>query len=154
MTTMEIISNIALITINATLFHQLVAFLIFLFIINRIMFRPLRSVMAERDDIIEKIKLDTTDAGETIDRLNKDLKEREAEVRKEAFKVQHELEEKGKQESAEIMKSTLQEIEVLKDKNEATVNAQIMEAKKDLQKESEALALNIMEKLLDRRLAS
>jgi F-type H+-transporting ATPase subunit b len=154
MTTMEIISNIALITINATLFHQLVAFLIFLFIINRIMFRPLRSVMAERDDIIEKIKLDTTNAGETIDRLNKDLKEREAEVRKEAFKVQHELEEKGKQESAEIMKSTLQEIEVLKDKNEATVNAQIMEAKKDLQKESEALALNIMEKLLDRRLVS
>jgi F-type H+-transporting ATPase subunit b len=151
---MEIISNIALITINATLFHQLVAFLIFLFIINRIMFRPLRSVMAERDKIIEKIKLDTTNAGETIDHLNNELKERESEVRKEALKVQHELEEKGKQESAEIMKSTLQEIEVLRDKNEATINAQIMEAKKDLQKESEVLALNIMEKLLDRRLVS
>jgi F-type H+-transporting ATPase subunit b len=151
---MEIISNIALITINATLFHQLVAFLIFLFIINRIMFRPLRSVMAEREGMIEKIKLDTMDAGETIERLKNELKERESEVRIEALKVQHELEEKGKQESAEILKSTLQEIELLKDKNEATINAQIMEAKKDLQKESEALALNIMEKLLDRRLAS
>ena len=151
---MEIISNIALITINATLFHQLVAFLIFLFIINRIMFRPLRSVMAERDDVIEKIKLDTTNAGETIERLRNELNERESEVRKEALKVQHELEEKGKQESAEILKSTLQEIELLKDKNEATINAQIMEAKKDLQEESYALALNIMEKLLDRRLVS
>ena len=151
---MEIISNIALITINATLFHQLVAFLIFLFIINRIMFRPLRSVMAERENMIEKIKLDTMDAGETIERLKNELKERESKVRKEALKVQHELEEKGKQESAEILKSTLQEIELLKDKNEATINAQIMEAKKDLQKESEALALNIMEKLLDRRLVS
>ena len=151
---MEIISNIALITINATLFHQLVAFLIFLFIINRIMFRPLRSVMAERDDMIEKIKLDTTNAGETIERLNNELKERESKVRKEALKIQIELEEKGKQESDEILKSTLQEIELLKDKNEATVNAQIMKAKKDLQKESEALALNIMEKLLDRRLVS
>ena len=151
---MEIISNIALITINATLFHQLVAFLIFLFIINRIMFRPLRSVMAERENMIEKIKLDTMDAGETIERLKNELKERESEVRNEALKVQHELEEKGKQESAEILKSTLQEIELLKDKNEATINAQIMEAKKDLQKESEALALNIMEKLLDRRLVS
>jgi len=151
---MEIISNIALITINATLFHQLVAFLIFLFIINRIMFRPLRSVMAERDDVIEKIKLDTTNAGETIERLNNELKERESKVRKEALKIQIELEEKGKQESDEILKSTLQEIELLKDKNEATVNAQIMKAKKDLQKESEALALNIMEKLLDRRLVS
>ena len=151
---MEIISNIALITINATLFHQLVAFLIFLFIINRIMFRPLRSVMAERDDMIEKIKLDTTNAGETIERLNNELKERESKVRKEALKIQNELEEKGKQESDEILKSTLQEIELLKDKNEAAINAQIMKAKKDLQKESEALALNIMEKLLDRRLVS
>jgi len=151
---MEIISNIALITINATLFHQLVAFLIFLFIINRIMFRPLRSVMAERDDVIEKIKLDTTNAGDTIERLCDELKERESKVRKEALKVQHELEEKGKQESAEILKSTLQEIELLKDKNEANVKAQIMEARKALQKESDALALNIMEKLLDRRLVS
>jgi F-type H+-transporting ATPase subunit b len=151
---MEIISNIALITINATLFHQLVAFLIFLFIINRIMFRPLRSVMAERDDVIEKIKLDTTNAGNTIERLNDELRERESKVRREALKVQHELEEKGKQESAEILKSTLQEIELLKDKNEAHVKAQIMEARKNLQKESDALTLNIMEKLLDRRLVS
>jgi F-type H+-transporting ATPase subunit b len=151
---MEIISNIALITINATLFHQLVAFLIFLFIINRIMFRPLRSVMAERDGVIEKIKLDTTNAGDKIERLTDELKKRESKVRKEALKVQHELEEKGKQESAEILKSTLQEIDLMKDKNEAHVKAQIMEARKDLQKESEALALNIMEKLLDRRLAS
>ena len=151
---MEIISNIALITINATLFHQLVAFLIFLFIINRIMFRPLRSVMAERDDIIEKIKLDTTNAGKTIERLIDELRERESKIRREAQKVQHELEEKGKLESAEILKSTLQEIELLKDKNEAHVKAQIMEARKNLQKESNALTLNIMEKLLDRRLVS
>jgi F-type H+-transporting ATPase subunit b len=154
MTTMEIISNIALITINATLLHQLIAFLIFLFIINRIMFRPLRSVMAEREGMIETIKLDTVNAGETIERLNNELKERESKVRKEALKIQHELEEKGKQESAEILKSTLNEIELLRDKNEAAINAQIMEARKDLQKESDALALNIMEKLLDRRLVS
>ena len=151
---MEIVSNIALITINATLFHQLIAFLIFLFIINRIMFRPLRKVMAERDGVIEKIKLDTTHAGDTLERLNDELKERESKVRMEALKVQHELEENGSQLSAEILKSTLEEIERLKDKNEANVNAQIMEARKHLQKESEALALNIMEKLLGRRLAS
>ena len=151
---MEIVSNIALITINATLFHQLIAFLIFLFIINRIMFRPLRKVMAERDGVIEKIKLDTTNAGDTLERLNDELKERESKVRMEALKVQHELEENGSQLSAEILKSTLEEIERLKDKNEANVNAQIMEARKHLQKESEALALNIMEKLLGRRLAS
>jgi F-type H+-transporting ATPase subunit b len=151
---MEIITNIALITINATLFHQLIAFLIFLFIINRIMFRPLRSVMAERNSVIDKIKLDTANAGDTLERLNEELKERESQVRKEALRVQLELEEKGSQQSAEILKSTLQEIELLKNKNEASVKAQIMEARKHLQKESETLAMNIMEKLLGRRLAS
>ena len=151
---MEIISNIALITINATLFHQLIAFLIFLFIINRIMFRPLKSVMAERNTLIEKIKLDTTSAGNTLERLNDELKERESQVRSEALQVQHELEEKGTQQSAEIMQSTLHEIELLREKNEADVKAQIMEARKHLQKESETLAQNIMEKLLGRRLAS
>ena len=40
---MQIISNIALISINETLVVQLISFLIFLFIINRIMFRPLRT---------------------------------------------------------------------------------------------------------------
>jgi F-type H+-transporting ATPase subunit b len=151
---MEIISNIALITINATLFHQLIAFLIFLFIINRIMFRPLKSVMAERNTVIEKIKLDTTSAGNILERLNDELKERESQVRSEALQVQHELEEKGNQQSAEIMQSTLREIELLREKNEASVKAQIMEARKHLQKESETLAQNIMEKLLGRRLAS
>jgi F-type H+-transporting ATPase subunit b len=151
---MEIISNIALITINATLFHQLIAFLIFLFIINRIMFRPLRTVMAERDGLIEKIKLDTTDAGDTLERLNHKLKKRESEVRMEALKIQHELEEKGHQKSDEILRSTLQEIELLKDQNEAHVKGQIMEARKHLQKESEVLAMNIMEKLLGRRVTS
>ena len=151
---MEIISNIALITINSTLFHQLIAFLIFLFIINRIMFRPLRSVIAERNTVIEKIKLDTTSAGNTLERLHDELKERESKVRSEALQVQHELEEKGNQQSAEIMQSTLREIELLRKKNEASVKAQIMEARKHLQKESETLAQNIMEKLLGRRLAS
>ena len=37
---MEIVSKIALITINETLVIQLVSFLIFLFVINRMMFRP------------------------------------------------------------------------------------------------------------------
>jgi F-type H+-transporting ATPase subunit b len=151
---MEIISNIALITINSTLFHQLIAFLIFLFIINRIMFRPLRNVMAERNSVIEKIQLDTKNAGDTLERLNDELKERESKVRSEALQVQHELEETGNQQSDEIMQSTLHEIELLREKNEASVKAQITEARKHLKKESETLAQNIMEKLLGRRLAS
>ena len=150
---MEIVSNIALITINVTLFHQLIAFLIFVFIINRIMFRPLQKVMGERDSFIEKIKLETVDAAKELERLTDELKERESAVRTKAMEVRRELEAGGSQEATEIFASTNKEIETIKENAENEINAQILGARKHLQKESETLVVNIMESLLNRRLA-
>jgi F-type H+-transporting ATPase subunit b len=151
---MEIVSNIALISINATLFHQLIAFLVFLFIINRIMFRPLRSVMGERESFMEKIRLDTVDAAKEFERLTATLKAKESTVRSEAQDVRSELEERGGREVVKILESARQEISSIKAKAETAVDAQIAEARKKLRQESEALAINIMEKMLDRRLGS
>jgi len=149
---MEIISTIGLITINATLLHQLVAFLIFMFIMNRIMFRPLRSVMGERESFMEKIKVDTADAAKEFERLTDELSAREAKIRTEAHEVRQELEASGSREAADIFDATRQEVEALKEKTELEINTQISEARTHLQKQSEALAVDIMEKLLDRRL--
>ena len=149
---MEIISTNALISINGTLVAQLVSFLIFLFILNRIMVRPLQGVMGERESFIEKIKLDTDNKAKELERLSLEMKVLESDVRKEAFGISRELEEGGVQEAFVILKSTRQEIELIREKMETKINAQISDAKKHLQKESEALAVNVMEKLLDRRL--
>jgi len=151
---MEIVSNIALISINATMFHQLIAFLVFLFVINRIMFRPLRSVMGERESFMEKIRLDTVDATKEFERLTANLKAKESTVRLEAQDVRREIEEKGGREAVEILESARQEISSIKAKAETAVDAQIAEARKKLRQESAALAVNIMEKMLDRRLGS
>ena len=150
---MHIISNIALITINETLFVQLLSFLIFLFIINRIMFRPLQHVMNERVNYMAKVKTDTVDAIQELEGLTKKLKKQESEVRAQALELKRELEESGNAKSAEIFASIREEINTIKEKAEMEVNVQIAEARKHVQEESEALAVNIMEKLLDRRLA-
>ena len=52
---MEVVSTIGLITINETVIIELISFLIFLFLINRIMFRPLQDIMGEREAHIEDI---------------------------------------------------------------------------------------------------
>lgn len=150
---MHIISNIALISINETLFVQLLSFLIFLFIINRIMFRPLRNVMNERVDFMDQLKVDTVDAVKELEDLTKQLKMKESEVRSQALDLKKALEESGSAKSAEIFASTRREIEAIKEKAEMEVNDQISEARKHIQKESQALAVSIMEKMLDRRLA-
>ena len=149
---MHIASNVALISINATLFFQLISFLIFLFVINRLMFRPLRNVMGERDNLINKIQQDIVDTKNEFENLTSQLQQQESAVKNEAFKLQKEIEDTGKQHVDEILNSTRQEIETLKDRAQKVVDTQISEARKDVIKESEALAVSIIEKMLDRRL--
>lgn len=149
---MEIISTNALISINGTLIAQLVSFLIFLFILNRVLVRPLQGVVGERESFIEKIKQDTDDKAKELERLNLEMKALQSDVREEAAGIRRELENSGSREAAEILKSIRREIGSIREKTEIEIDAKISEAKKHLQKESEALAVNIMEKVLDRRL--
>ena len=149
---MQIVSNIALISINETLIIQLISFLIFLFIINRIMFRPLRSTMDRRDEHIEKIRLDIVDSENKLENMTNGIKEQESKTKEEALKIKKEREQAGSLQAAEIFASTKKEIEVIREKAETEVNAQISEAAKHIKKESEALATTIIEKILDRRL--
>ena len=150
---MHIISNIALISINETLFFQLISFLIFLFIINRIMFRPLQSVMDNRKNHMDKIQTDTVDAIKELESLTQKLKAQESKARREALEIKRKVEESGSRQAALIFAASKKEIETLKEKAEMEVKAEIAEARKHLQKESQALAVTVMEKLLDRRLA-
>ncbi|OQY55294.1 MAG: hypothetical protein B6245_20015 [Desulfobacteraceae bacterium 4572_88] len=151
---MQIISNIALISINETLIIQLISFLVFLFIINRIMVQPLRKVMSERDAYIGRIELDISRAGKQLEDVSGQLKEREFSVRKQAFKLREKLEASGKQEADQILESVRQDISALNEKTQKEVDAQISEAKKYVKAESERLSLGVMEKILERRLIS
>ena len=148
---MEIISNIALISINETLFVQIIGFLIFLYLINRIMFRPLRNVMADREIYIERVKLDIDQARDKIAEMTSQIEEQEAEVKEEAFELKEQREEIGNQQAKEIFAAVRQEIADTSAKVQIDIDNKISEARQSLKIESETLALNIIEKILDRR---
>jgi F-type H+-transporting ATPase subunit b len=149
---MEIVSTTALISINGTLIAQLVSFLIFLYVVNRIMIRPLQDSMAERNNHIEKIKQEIIDAEEDVKRFSAQLEEDRTAVRTEALEIAKTLEDSGSSEAEAVFASTKKEIDVLREKAIGNVNDQLAEARKHIQAESEALAVNFMEKILDRRL--
>ncbi len=148
---MQIISNIALISINETLIVQVISFLIFLFIINRVMFRPLRSIVAERQSHIEHLRQDIVAAGKKFESLINQMEEQEAGVKMEAFMQKKKLEETGNRQADEIFVSTRKAITAEKNKALMEVDAQVLEAKKYIKRESETLARSIIEKVLDRR---
>ena len=148
---MEIISNVALISINETLIVQVVGFLIFLFVINRIMFRPLRNVMSDRDIHIERIKRDIIQAQKEVASITSQIQEQDAATRKEALELKDDLEATGSQQAKEIFKSVKKEIAADRNKVQQEIELRIAEERKAVKKESEALALNIIEKIIDRR---
>ncbi len=147
---MQIISNVALISINETLILQIISFLIFLFIINRIMFRPLRKVMNERESYIENIQKDIIAAENQFEDLTNQIQAQEKAVRNEAFAQKEQLEASGGQQAAEILASTREEINTLRAEAQKEVDARISAARKYVQKESQDLAKNIIETVLYR----
>ena len=75
---MEIIATNALISINETAIVQLVSFLIFLYVMNRIMFRPLLSTISQRKELISDFQKDIISGKEDLVRVGKDLDREQA----------------------------------------------------------------------------
>jgi len=148
---MEIVSNIALITINETFFVQMISFFVFLFLLNRIMFRPLKTQIKQRDDYIKTISSNIEENEKKIKEMTKLLYDQELAVKKEAFEVNEQLKVIGNNQASEILKSSRDKILAIRKKVELDINSQISDARISIKKDVEILALTIVEKTLGRR---
>jgi F-type H+-transporting ATPase subunit b len=149
---MEIQSTIALISINATMIVQLISFLLFLFVINRIMLQPLNQVKGSRADRLEEIRQEITTAEDEVEHIFAGLAKEEGKVKDEAFQRQHAMQEDAKEQAKKIFDAVQAQIETLKVETNQKVKEQIQEAKQHLTEESIKLARVIIEKTLERRL--
>lgn len=147
---MEIVENIALISLNATLLTQAASFLIFLFLINRIMIRPLQATMRERENYIKDMESEIGQSNTALEEMNRELKASEAAVISEANAQREKLKDDGEQQAEEILGEARQEMYKVREDNEKLVNQEIAEARKHIASESEKLATTIMETILDR----
>lgn len=149
---MQIISNIALISINGTLLFQIVSFLIFLLLINRILFRPLRKAIDERETYIENTRKDIIDANNKFERLSAQIRKQERAAKNEAYAQKEKLEESANKQADEILAAARKEISVVKDKAQKEIDTQIAAARDHIRKESEDLGIKIIETVLHRSL--
>ena len=151
---MEIISTVALITINETLVVQLVSFLVFLFFFNRIMIKPLRGTVNERETYMSAVQRDIVNANQNFDDLLSQIDRQESDVKNEAQALHQALEQKGTEEAAQIFNQARQAVVERKKEVRQMIDQKIAEAKKSLEVEAESLSVRIMEKILDRSIGS
>ncbi|MBC2711150.1 MAG: ATP synthase F0 subunit B [Desulfosarcina sp.] len=151
---MEIIATTALISINGTFIVQLVSFLIFLYVINRIMFRPLLNTIDQRDDYIDRFKDDIVTGRDNLGQLIRELDKQRAQVIKEADAMVHSLEAEGDRRASELVEEARQQITALRHETENQVKDQVQQARQALAGEVDAITVTILEKVLHRRLSS
>jgi F-type H+-transporting ATPase subunit b len=149
---MEIISNIALISINETLVVQLLSFLVFMFVLNRIMIRPLRGSVHDREIYIEKLDADILNSQKEMKAIAAQIENQEASVRQAAHSIRKELVALGNQEATGILAAAKQEVVSLRRQTRSEIETTLAEFRKNLEKEANVIAVNFMEKALSRRL--
>ena len=149
---MEIISTIALISINETMVVQLLSFIVFMFILNRIMIRPLRSSTHDREIYIEKLSADISNSQKEMNAITSQIENQEASARQAAHDIQKEIVAMGSQEANGILKAAKQDVVALRQQTTAEIEATLAELREALEKEAERIAVNFMEKALSRRL--
>ena len=149
---MEIIATNALISINETFIIQLISFLIFLYVMDRIMFRPLRSTMAQRDEYIDTVKDDIVAGKDNLDQLMRELDQQRAQVIQDADEMVHSLEAEGDDRASELVEEARKKIAALRQETETQVKDQVQQARRAIAGEVDAITLTVMEKVLQRRL--
>jgi F-type H+-transporting ATPase subunit b len=150
---MEVIQTNALISINATFVVQLVSFLIFMVIMNRVMFQPLRKVMAQRQFRMRKLNEEIATAGEQLAAIETDLAEQKRLVLEETREVNLALEEAAGKQIAALFAETRAKTAEMRRSAEGRIDAQLQTARVQVVDEARQLSTQIMQKILQRRLS-
>lgn len=150
---MEVIQTNALISINATFVVQLISFLIFVAIMNRVMLRPLRNIMAKRKFRLRKLQEEIGTADKELVGIETDLVEQKRVVRDEAREFNLTLEAAAAKQIAELFTETRQKTAAMRQTAEARINDQMRTAREQVASEAHQLSTQIMQKILQRRLS-
>jgi F-type H+-transporting ATPase subunit b len=136
-----------MISINATLFLQVLNFLVLVFVLNRIMFRPIIKLMRERDHHIERVKREAERVkSETLQLAQKRMK-LEMEARKDAGAERARLRAEAKEVADKIFSDHREKVVALRDDVNTAVDRQVQNAKQAIHSEAAVLADEITEKL-------
>jgi F-type H+-transporting ATPase subunit b len=149
---MEIVTQSELVSINATLVVQAVSFLIFLFLIERVMFRPLWRTVQDRRGYLHQLERDVRAQEQKLAELTQKLEKEEAALKEAAFQESEKLEASGKQEARSMMRQVRAEMSARQKKDTAEIQLRVEGLQQQLAGEVEPLVASIIAKVLDRRL--
>ena len=139
-----------MINLDITLIIQMINFLILLFVLNLILFRPIRKIIRERNQIIDDFNTDiismTDQAQESMDQFEQKI----LEAKKEGMARVQAMKEEGEDAEAQLISATNQEVQAKVEETRQRVRSEIQGARDQLQAQVQAFSVAVTEKILER----
>jgi len=149
---MEIVTQSELVSINATLLVQAASFLIFLFLIERVMFRPLWRTVQDRRGYLHQLERDVKAKDRRLAEMTETLEKEAAALKEEAFRESDKLEASGKEEALGLIRQVRAEMTSRQNTAAAEIQRRVEGLQQQLAGEVEPLVARIIAKILDRRM--
>ena len=139
-----------MINLDITLVVQMINFLVLLFILNKILFRPIRNIIKERNQIVEDFNSDITSLTNQAQESGDQFEEKILEARKKGMERVQSMKAEGEEAEAQLIASTSEEVHSKVEEARKQVQADIQAARDKLQEQVQAFSVAMTEKILER----
>ena len=136
---------------NGTFFASIISFLVFVFLMNRVLYSPMEKIVSERHRIIEENYKDADDFAEKAEQLETEVQEKLDLAKDDAKQKYDEILGGFKEHKAEIIKQAQDDSSKDLESSYASLNNISNEAKESLKSKMTDLANDIAEKILGYR---
>ena len=133
-----------------TLFVQMINFLVLLFLLNLILFRPIRRIVKERNQIIDDFKSDIASLADGAQQSLERFEHNILEARKKGMAKVQEMKGEGEEEEVKLLQTTTEEVQGKIEQARKQVVSEIQQARGQLQAQVQAFSVAVTEKILGR----
>ena len=139
-----------MINLDITLVVQMINVLILLFVLNKILFRPIRNIIKERNQIVEDFNSDITSLTGQAQESGDEFEVKILEARQAGVGRVQSMKDEGEQAEVELIATTTQEVQAKIEEARKKVASDIQDARTELQKQVQIFSVAVTEKILER----
>jgi F-type H+-transporting ATPase subunit b len=142
-----------MIDIDWTLFMQIANFLLLVFLLNMVLFRPIRETLKERQNLFSGLQSDVSSLGETEQSVRQDIQSELLSARKSGVNKRDMLKQEGSAMEAGMMEKAKAEADAEMARMTDKIKSDVAAAREALSPQAQSFALELAAKILGRELA-
>ncbi len=139
-----------MITLDLSLWVQLICALIMMALLNSMLYKPMRRMLEKREEKMSAIRSDVEKFERNAKQLLENFEKKMSEARLAGKSEMEKLKDEARKTEGELMEAASKEAQEKKSQLLAELTSQIEAARKELQAKAESFAVEIAQKLLGR----